>query len=175
MKKNAINFHREDIHGQDFSLDFLKGEKVLLSFYRYVHCPFCNLRLRQLMERSNEYQAKGLKIVVVFESSKESILSHSENKQLPFITLADPERELYKLYGLKESWLGLAFSLLRLKDIVEIMRRGLLRFQPENAIAQLPADFLINENFLLSHSYYARDIGDHIPFEIIEAFIQSKN
>jgi len=38
--------------------------------------------------------------------------------------------------------------------------------------AMIPADFLIGPDFRIAEAFYGRHIGDHLPLERIEAFLE---
>ena len=42
---------------------------------------------------------------------------------------------------------------------------------PEGTKTRIPADFLINPDGTIHEVYYGEKIGDHIPFERVEAFL----
>jgi len=48
----APDFLRPDIGGKTIRLGDYRGRYLLLSFYRYASCPFCNLRVHELLQRS---------------------------------------------------------------------------------------------------------------------------
>ena len=47
----APAFATTDLYDAAISSHELKGKKVLLSFYRYASCPFCNLRFHSLSKK----------------------------------------------------------------------------------------------------------------------------
>ena len=48
------------IDGTTFNLDSIKGKKAMISFYRYSSCPFCHLRMNEIINKKNEYFQKKL-------------------------------------------------------------------------------------------------------------------
>ena len=42
------------IDGKNFSFNKIKGKKTLLTFYRFATCPFCNLRIHEIINRYEE-------------------------------------------------------------------------------------------------------------------------
>ena len=44
----AKNFTSQDILGHSVALPDYKGQRLMLSFYRYAACPLCNLRMHHL-------------------------------------------------------------------------------------------------------------------------------
>ncbi len=55
----AIPFTAKDIDGNTINLASYKGKKVYLVFFRKAACPFCNMGLRELIQKNEEFEAKG--------------------------------------------------------------------------------------------------------------------
>ena len=172
MNQSAIDFTSDDMFGNPVMLSKFKGQKVLLSFFRYAACPFCNLRVNRLIQKYDIYKRQGLEIIAVFESSKDSILKYAGKQKAPFTMVADPDRLIYKMYGIESSLAGVVRAMiLRLPSYLRALGKGYLPLKFEGDILLLPADFLIDSDFKIHQAYYGRDIGDHMPFEMIESWI----
>lgn len=161
----AINMR--DLSGNLLSLKDFQGKKLMLSFYRYAGCPFCNLRVHRLTEQAREWQDRGLNMLAVFQSPRESILEHAGKVQKPFSIIPDPERELYKRYDVEGSWLGMLKAATRMGEFLCALKKGLLPGKPEGEVSMLPADFILDESGRVLVAYYGKDIGDHLPLEDI--------
>lgn len=74
---------------------------VHLQFRRFAGCPICNLHLRSISGRHDEIVAAGVREVAVFHSSAEAMREFQA--ELPFTTIADPEMELYREFGVESS------------------------------------------------------------------------
>ena len=74
---------------------------VHLQFRRFVDCPICNTHIAELRRRAREIEAAGVKEVIVFHSSAKSIRSYQ--KDVPFVLVGDPKKNLYKEFGVKAS------------------------------------------------------------------------
>lgn len=115
---------------------------VHLQFRRYAGCPICNLHLRSVAARHDEITAAGVREVVVFHSSAAQMRPYQGD--LPFDAVADPDRELYREFGVEPSpravldpralWTGLRAGVRRMGGGPPPLGRKLLG---------LPADFLI--------------------------------
>lgn len=46
----APDFEMQDINGKPIWLSDYRGKKIVLGFFRNVNCPFCNLRVHELMK-----------------------------------------------------------------------------------------------------------------------------
>ncbi len=168
----AKSFTKEDIFGGSVSLERYRDRRLLLSFYRYASCPLCNLRIHELSKRAPVWKERGIETVAVFQSPVESVRQYVTGRhEIPFSIIADPDRELYRLYGVEGSWAGFMKSMVtRAGDGVSAMLgKGYPPGKLEGDIAMLPADFLIGPDLIIEEAYYGSDIGDHLPIERIEA------
>jgi thioredoxin-dependent peroxiredoxin len=170
----APAFTTTDLDGKTLSLSDYRGRKLMLSFYRYASCPFCNLRIHALRQRAQGWQDQGMDMIAVFQSPADSIRAYAAGETTEFPVIPDPERQLYTLYGTEVSWLAFAKSAGRVKDVASAMSKGFLPGKMEGEVNQVPADFLIDENGRLHTAFYGADIGDHLALELIEAFVASR-
>lgn len=173
MRKSAgdkvIDFEITDYDGKSVKLSEIKSPKILLSFYRYASCPLCNLRVHQMIQRYPEYRQKGLHVLAFFESSRESMAEYVGKQETPFPLIPDPERRVYKLYGIEHSLWKYIKGVFNGR-LFEAIKSGFHIGKMENQKTLIPADFLI-EDGVIKHAYYGKDISDHISFKTIEEFL----
>ena len=74
---------------------------IHLQFRRFAGCPICNLHMRSISGRHDEIVAAGVREVVVFHSSADAMREFQAD--LPFTTIADPGKELYREFGVEAS------------------------------------------------------------------------
>ena len=43
------------VDGSTFNLETIKGKKAMISFYRYSSCPFCHLRINEIISKKSEF------------------------------------------------------------------------------------------------------------------------
>ena len=77
----------------------------MLSFFRFAACPFCNLRIPDLVSRYDEL-GDNFSIVALFDSSLANLQRHAERHHAPFPILADERNIYYRDYGIERSLLG---------------------------------------------------------------------
>jgi len=160
-----------DITGEPFDSAELHGRRYMISFFRFASCPFCNLRVRELVTRHSEL-ASDFTIVAIFDSPLENLRKYAKDQNAPFPILADEENIYYKEYGIKHSWTGVLKGLIiRFPALLKAMLAyGYWPFQIEGKIHTMPADFLVDENSIIQLAYYGKDEGDHLSFDIINSF-----
>lgn len=169
---NLIPFEALDIHGNSINTNDYKGKKLMISFYRYSECMYCNLRIRQLCQRYESFKNQGLHIVAFFQSPKEDVLRSLEHHNIPFPVIAEPDRSIYKQYKVVEySPLGMIKSFFKIGTTLSAMKAGYFVKAGKGSKTLLPADFLIKEDQTIATAFYANDISEHLPFSDIEAFL----
>ena len=178
--EKAPDFTLLDSKGNTVSLHELRGKKVYVSFFRNTACPFCNLRIIQLTKALPKMQQEGLEVVFFFESSNRIIARSTFCDILPHVNMVgDPNRKVYDQYGVTSSMLKAmktSFSGKNRADFREAKAKGLTKgSQKNNDMFLIPADFLINEQGVITTAYYGEDINDRIPIEQLEKFVGQKS
>ena len=87
------------IDGSTFDMDSLEGKPFMLSFFRFASCPFCNMRIHQLVSRFDEL-GDNFTIVAIFDSPLKNLIRHTKGHQAPFPILADEKIFFIKCMGL---------------------------------------------------------------------------
>jgi hypothetical protein len=149
----------------------------MLAFHRSAVCPLCNVRLSHLIYRYPQYQAQGMNVIALFESSLENAREYLDRLQSPFPIVADPRRQVYTLYGLETSWLGTARGTLRRAVYREARQRhlGIAPLLPgffamDGRKFRMPAEFLLGPDLRVQRAFYAKDSGDFLPFSELDHF-----
>ena len=170
----ARHFEVQDIFDKRIRLSDYEGRKLMLSFYRYASCPLCNLRIHQLIGRYAEFQSRGLDMLAFFQSPRASIQKYVGRRDAPFAIVADPDRTVYRQYGVESSWMGFFMAgITKLPHLLKATAKGFLPGKMEGDTALVPADFLIGPDLHIETAFYGADIGDHLPMEAIDAWLQS--
>jgi len=140
---------------------------IHLQFRRYAGCPICNLHLRSFVERQEEITKAGIREVVVFHSTTEELLPNE--KDLPFDVIPDPQKRLYREFGVETSWRSVldpaAMATVPRGAALAVKRRftvgaPLPLRKATNGRLGLPADFLITTEGYLADVKYGRHSDD---------------
>ncbi len=167
----AINIVLPGIDGTTFDLSSLKGRRYMISFLRFATCPFCNLRLHQLISR-REVLGGDFTIVAIFDSPVETLIRTAEKHESPYPILADEQNTYYRAYGVQRStWGVLKGMILRMPTLLYAMfAKRYIPWPMTGSMRTMPVDILVNEEGVIDTAYYGRDEGDHLAFETIKAF-----
>ncbi|MBT5229966.1 MAG: redoxin domain-containing protein [Methylococcales bacterium] len=84
----VTSFTLPAIDGKTFDLSSLKGKRYLLVFFRFASCPFCNLRVHELVKRYQEF-GQNFTVVAVFDSSLENLQKYAAKHHSTFPIVAD--------------------------------------------------------------------------------------
>lgn len=171
--QEAIDFKLKDINGNEHALENYRGKKLLISFFRYASCPFCNLRFHRLSEKQDQFAEMGLQQLAFFESPVESILKHAGKSNSPIAIIADPKRKTYRQYGVETSLSGFIGGIItRIPEVTMAMFKGYLPGKMEGDYTMMPADILIGPDLKIAKAHYGKDLGHHLPLEEIEAWLK---
>ncbi|HEX9628163.1 MAG TPA: redoxin domain-containing protein [Acidiferrobacterales bacterium] len=159
------------IDGTRFSTESLAGRRFMLSFFRFAACPFCNLRVHELVTRFAEL-GDGFTVVAIFDSPLDNLKRNAGRQRPPFPMLADEGNVYHRLYGVERSFLGLLKgAILRLPSVLYgVVGKGYVPLSFKGHLATLPADLLVDERGVVRVAHYGSDPGDHLPFERVKAF-----
>jgi len=177
LKKGQLspNFIATNYLGQEVKLESYKGKKVLLSFHVFASCPFCNLRINELAKKYREdWSEKKFEMMHIFPSKGEKVAEFAGKNSPPYVVIANPNKSLYQLFGVKKSVIGMLFGFFKIKRLMKAFNIvGLFKSLSNNgsAMHQLPADFLIDENGIIQEAFYAKTTSDNLSIERIESFI----
>lgn len=144
--------------------DLFKDNKLLIvNFYRGGWCPYCNLELKALQDKKEEFRKLGAELVAITPETPDNSLSTSQKNELDFNILTDQNGELSKE-------LGIAF------DLPENLRPLYLQFgievEKHNGSGvftlPIPGTYILNENKEVIFHYLDLDYTKRLdPADII--------
>ena len=169
----AFDFDVKDIYGKTVKLSStFKGKAVILCFFRDTERPSRNSRIFELTRFCEEWRGAGVEIVVVFNEASTKLKRYFEKRPRPFRVIGDPKLQLYREYGVQRV-IG--------KDLVTknkstgwLYRLFKGRWAWLSPVGrEMPAEFLINPNGFIKHSWQGRSESDHMPLDQLETFVMS--
>jgi len=171
--QQAPNFTIKDVNGATVNLSDYKGKKVLITFYRNVGCPVCNVRFHELQEQEQFFRSKNLSVLAIYESSVENMKKYLEGENPYAIMIPNPDQKLYQLYsidrGMSKVLKGLFHGAMgKMKKGKKLFKK---KIELDGNTDRIGADFLIDENGIVKTAYYGKFLGDHLPIDAIRKFI----
>jgi len=166
----VIPIELPSIDGTEFSSKNLQGKRYMLSFFRFASCPFCNLRVHELVQKFNEF-GDNFTIIAIFDSPLVNLQKHAGKHKAPFQILADEKNIYYKKYAIERSHWGMLKGMIgRMPRLLKGMFKGYIPWPMKGSLLTMPADFLVDERGIIQTAYYGKDEGDHLPLELIKNF-----
>jgi peroxiredoxin len=168
----APDFTANALDGSEVTLARLRGQPVWLAFFRWAACPFCNYRIHELLGQwERRFARHRFTMIGVFQSPAERCRDAIGGKQLPFVTLPDPEMRLFELYQLESGLRGM-LSLDVPRTMLAARRAGIPLSAPrEGPATRIPADFVLDGDGVIRLAFYGRNIAEHVPFEQVERLL----
>lgn len=175
INNSAPEFEKSDIFGREVKFQNYLGKKVYLAFFRHAGCPFCNLRIHSLLGVRREVQNHGLQMIFVSESMRRVIIKNKFHQRIsPIAMLADPDKDLFTLYGLENSFLrtALSYATSFLPRVIEAKSAGvpIHLITGKESFSTMPAEFLIDEEGIIRELHYSRSLTDRISLDHILQF-----
>jgi peroxiredoxin Q/BCP len=167
-------FTTSDVNGAPVNLADFKGKKVLLTFYRNIGCPICNLRFHELQEQAGYFKSKGLVLLAVYESAADHMKRYLEGENPYPIMIPNPDQSLYQRYDIDKSMGKVMKGLFH--GALGKGKKGKKLFKQEikadGSADRIGADFLIDESGKINTAYYGKFLGDHLPVTEIKQFLK---
>lgn len=98
----APSFTLQDPEGNSVSsTSLLATGPLVVSFYRGVWCPYCNMELQALEEALTTFQAEGANLVAISPQNPVNSRKSVRQNQLNFPILSDANNEIADAFGLR--------------------------------------------------------------------------
>lgn len=171
--QSAPVFTVQDVNNVRVSLNDFKGKKVLLSFYRNVGCPICNLRFHEIQEQANYFREKNLVILAVYESSADNMKKYIGEESFFAVMIPNENLSLYKLYKIDNSMGKMMKGMFHgaMGKMNEGKKLFTQKIKQDGKVGRIGADFLIDEKGIVKFAYYGNHLGDHLPIADIKQFL----
>ena len=144
----APEFTLLDPDGQPVSSrELLASGPLVISFYRGVWCPYCNLELQALQETLADITARGASLVAISPQTAPNSRKSQRDNKLGFPILSDSRSQVADAFGIR-------FALP--DDLVELyksFKNDLPTFNNDPAwVLPMPARYVIGTDGLIAYS-----------------------
>jgi peroxiredoxin len=100
----APSFSLKDSEGNIVSsAELLARGPLIVSFYRGVWCPYCNMELQALQEVLPQFERLGASLVAISPQTASNSRKSVRDNKVSFPILSDPQNEVAAAFGLKFS------------------------------------------------------------------------
>jgi len=163
------------IDGQTYSTDTLEGQPHMIAFFRFATCPFCNMRIHQLVSNYSKL-ADSFKIIAIFDAPLKHLTKNASKHKAPFPILADPTNQYYKAFAIERSIVGVFKGMIfRFPTLIAGLFKGYIPLVAKGHMTTMPAEFLIDSEGIIQKVYYGTDEGDHLPLNEVIKFSQDQH
>ena len=167
----APQFTLPAIDGSSFNMADMKGKRVILTFFRFSTCPLCNMRIRRIVQRWNEF-SKDAVMVAVFDAKVGELQKRMKKHDAPFVVVADETYEQFNKNGVKKSFFKFMWGALRSPlTLLQATLRGYVPLTLSiSKLSTIPVDILIDEDGKVVEAHYCKDTADHLSLDRMIAF-----
>ena len=170
----APEFAAKDWKGNGVRLADLRASgPAVLVFLRYTGCPICQLRIAELAREHERFVRAGARVAVVVESPAESVRRFAAGREFPFVLLPDPDRALYRAYGVEKGGIAAILSPRVIAEVIRARLAGHKHGKFEGTETQVPADFVVGRDGLVRHARYGRHVADSTPIADLLRAVES--
>jgi peroxiredoxin len=148
---------------------------LLVVFFRHLLCIACNSHLGTVLVARQELAARRCSILIVTQAKPEVLAKHLGLRQYPVAFAADPERAVYKAFGLGRARVLSFFRPDVLLRYLFGMFRGYAPWMPYEGedILQLGGDFILDRAGNVVFSYRSSVATDRPSAKTILAAVPS--
>jgi peroxiredoxin len=144
----APEFTLRDPDGKPMSSrELLARGPLVISFYRGVWCPYCNLELQALQEALPEIAARGASLVAISPQTAANSRKSQRDNKLSFPILSDSKSEVANAFGIR-------FKLP--DDLIELyksFKTDLPAFNDDPSwVLPMPARYVIGTDGIIAYS-----------------------
>lgn len=141
----APDFSLQDKEGNTVRLSDFLGRRIVLYFYPRDNTPGCTRQACGFAQNYQEFERRG---VVVIGISKDSVASHlkfAQKYDLPFVLLADPERqaiEAYDVWKEKKLYGKVSMGVVRTTYVIDpqgVIEKVMPKVKPDTNAAEILA------------------------------------
>jgi peroxiredoxin len=125
----------------------------------------------QLCQQQEELSRLNVEVLVIGFGTVRSARAWLEQTCDLFPLLLDPEREVYRTYGLQESWLR-SWNLRTIRLYVRLLLKGRKWRGIQGKSTQLGGDFIVDADGILRLVYPSREATDRPPVAELLAILR---
>ena len=141
---------------------FWKRGTLALVFIRHFGCPFARRQVTLLRCEQDRLKAAGVAVVLVGSGTRAQGEIFRRELVVPFPIICDPDRLLFKEYGLREMTMGDVVSPLILAKTVKVIFDGGYGHKfGQGSESQLGGAFIIDSGGKIRFVHRATDAADH--------------
>ncbi len=129
------------------SSDLLRHGPLILTFYRGVWCPYCNLELQALQSALPNFRERGASLVSISPQTAPNSRASQENNRLTYPILSDPQNAVADKFGVKFQLPGY------LIEVYKTLKNDLPLFNGDPSwTLPMPSRFVIRQDGMIAYA-----------------------
>ncbi len=163
------------IDGSTFTMSSNKGNRIILTFFRFSTCPFCNIRINKIMKRWDEFPDDTI-MVGVFDAEISDLAEKMAKHNPKFTIVADETYQYFLENGVHKSISRVLFAPLKAPiTTFQAMFKGYIPLTLSmSKMSTIPVDILIDEEGKIVEAHYCKDTVDHLPIDRLISFAKGE-
>jgi len=144
-----------------------KAKKTVFWFLRYVGCTTCRYDIHLIKTRYKEFTDRGYQVLVVLQSTPESVNLDLKDDPSPYEIITDPDQTIYKNFEIEAPEDKEARRPKEAADvakweakIAKVKASGFVHGRYEGNENQLPALFIVAPDSTILLAHYAKNSID---------------
>ncbi len=146
--QQAPTFSVTDVEGNRIALNKIESRYILLVFFRYSGCPWCNLAIHRLSLEYPTLIENGCEVIAFVQSEKQHIIDNIYGRHTvkpEFSIVADRTRRIYELYHVRDSISAAVRTITKIPNWLHSIRKhGFNQSSVDGNLFLVPASFLID-------------------------------
>ena len=102
VAQTAPDFSLQALNGDWVKLSQLKGNKILMIFYRGHWCPFCVGHLKDIQTLLPQLEKRGYQVLAISPDDASGMQKMAERMDRPYQFLSDADLAVTDLYGIRK-------------------------------------------------------------------------
>ncbi len=145
-------FRLKNAVGQEITSGQLLSKPLVISFYRGVWCPYCNLEIRALSAALPEIRAHGAELVAITPQLPEKSEQQTSDSNIDFEVLSDIGNRVAQEFGL-------VFTLPEsLRPVYQVWGVDLPEYNGDQSFQlPVPATYIIDHDGIIRYHYVNSD------------------
>lgn len=141
----APDFSLQDKEGNTVRLSDFLGRRIVLYFYPRDNPPGCTWQACGFARNYQEFERRGVAVIGISKDSVASHLKFAQKYDLPFVLLADPERqaiEAYDVWKEKKLYGKVSMGVVRTTYVIDpqgVIEKVMPKVKPDTNAAEILA------------------------------------
>ena len=150
-----------------------RSRPAVLVFLRYFGCPMCQEHVVNLRNDQDRFRGAA-SIVLVGQGDPEEGAAFVGRKRVPFDCLIDPDRSMYRAYGLPRGTATQVFGFTAVTSVVRATLRPETRHGTLHggSLMQMPGTFVVDVAGIVRLAHRNRTIADNPPNDVLLAALE---